>query len=315
MPESAEDTGEDVSIYLGSILKDLGFVDSAQILEALDLQSREDRAGLRHRLLGEILVSLGYLSQAQLDQGLRRLELLTFGEVLRKQALLPEEGLKGLLDDPRGLMGGLEWLGGELVSRGYIDQAHLDRLLGRAEPAGIFLGDFLRTNGFATADQILFCVDLQQKDRRKEQRPRPLGKLLVENGFITQAQLDEALSFHISTASQPASKAPEKRPAAPPAPGRRAAAAAGGPRKTVRVRLRVQGFDMPLGGSVDLAGHTNLAELLTDTHARFIRVVDLSGPDGPVAYLNIDAVETVRPEEEAEAWKARASPSPRDSSP
>ncbi|MBI4575059.1 MAG: hypothetical protein HY722_02220 [Planctomycetes bacterium] len=300
---------EKTAIYLGSVLKDLGFVTAEQLLEVLDLQLREDKAKLRHRLLGEILKDRGYLSPGQLAQGLRRVEVLTFAELLRERDLMDPGELAALAEDPNTLSGGLRWFGDELVARGYLTRLQLDALLGRVEPAGIFLGDFLRANGLATADQILYCMDLQQKDRRAGRKPRPLGRLLVENGYLEQAQLDEALQFHISTVPQAAPTA-TGLPAAPvPTPtatplttpmttpsGLPAAPVPAAPGRPVSVRVRVRYHDLPLAGVLDLGGAADLGSLLNAPTTRFVRLSGLSGPDGPVAWLNVAAIEAVRPD-------------------
>jgi len=53
---------------IGELLENSGYITSAQIEEALDVQSRPDE----HRLLGQILVSRGYATMPQVQIALAR---------------------------------------------------------------------------------------------------------------------------------------------------------------------------------------------------------------------------------------------------
>ena len=57
----------------GSIAVDRGFITTEQLLEALQIQARENVEMGSHRLIGQILVGKGYLSESQLDEILESL--------------------------------------------------------------------------------------------------------------------------------------------------------------------------------------------------------------------------------------------------
>ncbi len=48
-----------------------GFITLAQTKEALDIQVTEDVIGKKHRRLGEVLVSLGYMTDLQVNEVLK----------------------------------------------------------------------------------------------------------------------------------------------------------------------------------------------------------------------------------------------------
>ena len=63
-----------------------GFINEEQLAEAMILQIHEDLCGLEHRLIGQILLSLGYIREPQIAIILGAMKLpLTFCEKQLRQ--------------------------------------------------------------------------------------------------------------------------------------------------------------------------------------------------------------------------------------
>ena len=71
-------TDEDKEMRFGVVAVNRGFVTTEQIIEALNIQVREDIATGKHRKVGMILLEKGYMTMTQID------------EVLNELARLPE---------------------------------------------------------------------------------------------------------------------------------------------------------------------------------------------------------------------------------
>ena len=52
----------------GVIAVEKGFINVEQLLEAMTIQIQEGTEGKKHRLIGQILLSLGYLTSTQIDE-------------------------------------------------------------------------------------------------------------------------------------------------------------------------------------------------------------------------------------------------------
>jgi hypothetical protein len=55
----------------GFIAVEMGFITLDQIIEAMKIQVREDLEKPKHRLVGEILVYLGFMNPSQVDEVLK----------------------------------------------------------------------------------------------------------------------------------------------------------------------------------------------------------------------------------------------------
>ena len=62
---------EDFEKRFGTIAEEQGFVTKEQVIEALEIQVKENMEKGKHRFIGQILISLGYLTQSQLKEMLR----------------------------------------------------------------------------------------------------------------------------------------------------------------------------------------------------------------------------------------------------
>ena len=79
----SEEPPRDESRLFGEIAFELGYLTTAQLYEGLTVQARREVEGKPHRFLGEILVDLGYLSER------RVLEILG---ILHRDERFPVEG-------------------------------------------------------------------------------------------------------------------------------------------------------------------------------------------------------------------------------
>ena len=59
----------------GTIAVEKGFITIDQLMDALDVQVREDLSGKKHRLIGKILYDLGFLTIDQIERVLASLRL------------------------------------------------------------------------------------------------------------------------------------------------------------------------------------------------------------------------------------------------
>jgi hypothetical protein len=55
----------------GFMAVEMGFITLDQIIEAMKIQVREDLEKPKHRLVGEILVDLGFMNPSQVDEVLK----------------------------------------------------------------------------------------------------------------------------------------------------------------------------------------------------------------------------------------------------
>ncbi|MFH1487338.1 MAG: hypothetical protein ABII06_00375 [Pseudomonadota bacterium] len=61
------DSGQE-TMRFGMLAVQKGFVSSGQIVDALELQVKENFSSGKHRLIGEILLDLGFIDGTQLDE-------------------------------------------------------------------------------------------------------------------------------------------------------------------------------------------------------------------------------------------------------
>ncbi len=124
----------DVSQRFGDILVSMGFITQAQLQEALALQH------LTGHRVGEALLSLGYLTRGQLQRGL--------------SAAL-SSGTRVPLDRPP--------LGEILLGLRYLEEPKLQEALERQKKVGRKLGEVLVEQGIVSAQQISEALGLQQR--------------------------------------------------------------------------------------------------------------------------------------------------------
>jgi hypothetical protein len=59
---------EQIDKRFGAIAVEKGFITIDQLMDALEVQVREDLSGIKHRLIGRILFDLGFLSLQQINE-------------------------------------------------------------------------------------------------------------------------------------------------------------------------------------------------------------------------------------------------------
>lgn len=171
-----------IHLPLGRQLIAKGLISEHELRDALEYQQRLPR--VMHRPIGEILVMLGYIDEEQLKEAL---------------SAQPPQG--------RSRIGEL------LIAEGLIEEwqlAHALSLQFSPEHAHKKLGTLLVELGYAKRDEIEGTLARHYRDQAPVPTPEiapaqpvslvpetphvPLGQILLNKGFITQAQLDEALS-------------------------------------------------------------------------------------------------------------------------
>ena len=68
-------TIQELEKRFGTIAVEKGFITLQQLVDALEIQVRENLAGAKHRLIGEILSDLGFLTQPQIKEVLKSMSL------------------------------------------------------------------------------------------------------------------------------------------------------------------------------------------------------------------------------------------------
>ena len=72
-------TNEDKALRFGVIAVKKGYVTAEQVINALNIQVREDMTNGKHRRVGMILLEQGLLTPMQIDDVLKDLEKLNCG--------------------------------------------------------------------------------------------------------------------------------------------------------------------------------------------------------------------------------------------
>lgn len=156
---------------LGELLIAGKFVEKSQLEKALEHQKQTNK------LLGELLVELGALTQEELKI------VLNFQEELSN----PAEAIK--------FAGGLRKKFGELLlEAGKITESQLDEALTYQKITGKRIGEILVERGLINKEELnailLFQKAQEEKDIPKKYK---LGQLLVSLNIITENQLEHAL--------------------------------------------------------------------------------------------------------------------------
>ncbi len=61
----------------GTIAVEKGLITDTQLMEAIEIQIRDDMEGKEHRLIGTILFEQGYMNAKQVDDALRSMAVST----------------------------------------------------------------------------------------------------------------------------------------------------------------------------------------------------------------------------------------------
>jgi type IV pilus assembly protein PilB len=112
-----------------------------------------------------------------------------FGEILLREGLLTSSQLeKAVLE--QGRRNSDLPLGEVCVSLKFLTKADLQKAL-RKHKKHIYLGDLFVNMGIVSPDEVLQALELQQIEGKR------IGQLLIDNGFITESNLMNALSSQL----------------------------------------------------------------------------------------------------------------------
>lgn len=135
--------------------------------------------------LGELLLAEGKITASQLDIALKEQELHggRLGTILVSLGYVTPEDINQAIPPPPTTR-----LGERLIENGAITEEQLREALAYQQENGGLLGEALVALGYTSTEVIE--RNLQVLNRRI-----PIGEILVQNGEISRAQLDQALAF------------------------------------------------------------------------------------------------------------------------
>lgn len=168
-------TGE----LIGQILMERGVISQEQLIEVLEQQLHRhlEHAGVHHRQLGEILLSLHAVSRWQLSQA------------LELQSQRPEK-IGHLLVE----------LG--YTSRGKVEQALSNQVVGDCHSVCCrhrrSLGELLLQSNLVTPEQLKQALMVQKQSHEY------LGEILIRQGILTEEELEDLLAAQMILAYQDA---------------------------------------------------------------------------------------------------------------
>lgn len=186
---------------LGRILVEGGFASQTDVAHALAMQSSQNKQ------LGEILIGMGVIDRQQLQVVLRiqddlsdpeRALKLAAGIRLKLGEMMVDAGLasRHQLDEAlKEQAGSGEKLGEIALRRGWLEPVQLERALRfQKAQAGVVpghtplrLGELLVSTGDITQSQLDAALESQRETER------PLGRLLVDAGYLKPHRLAEGL--------------------------------------------------------------------------------------------------------------------------
>ncbi|MHC4663086.1 MAG: GspE/PulE/PilB domain-containing protein [Planctomycetota bacterium] len=146
--------------------------------EQLDTALAQQRRTVKKRLLGDILVDMGYITREDLTQKILRFGRI--GEVLMATGLITTDQLQQALN-LQLQSGGL--LGEVLIELGYITKEDLMRITSK-------LGHFLVEAKIVRGSQLELALDEQRATATR----KLLGEILIDMGALTESQLISAIS-------------------------------------------------------------------------------------------------------------------------
>ncbi|AKA67429.1 glycosyltransferase family 2 protein [Clostridium scatologenes] len=159
---------------IGENLLNLGYISKEQLEIALKIQKKTNK------LIGNILVENGFISQQQLAEYVTNRQFSKIGEYLIYVKAITANQLKQAIEYQE-INGGR--LGNILVSLGFISQEILDNYLNSNYKNKLPIGKMLVQNNEITKEQLNKALDLQKKSGGK------LGDILLFLGFIKPERL------------------------------------------------------------------------------------------------------------------------------
>jgi hypothetical protein len=197
-----------IHMPLGRILIAKGFITQTELDQVLEYQQRLPK--VMHKQLGEILVEQGYLDQEQLEQALAvqpPKQNKRIGELLVSAGVINEGQLAHALSLQFRAEHAHKKLGHLLLELGYTTREAIENALVTAQtavaaPPPVFepavpatkkpLGQILVEKAYISEEQLQLALTAQKNASDKEYRP--LGDILVLMGVLSESQLQEALN-------------------------------------------------------------------------------------------------------------------------
>jgi hypothetical protein len=200
---------------LGRILIAKGCLTQDELKDAIDYQSRLPR--LAHRPIGEILVEMGYINRAQLDEALAsqpRTEGSPMGQILIKAGVIEEWQLSHALSLQYTPEHAHKRLGSLLTELGYASREAIEEALEHhyphkqlpkpadSAPAAAPVAPVpaapaspppVSIPSLSSATSTPLPILNSAPAKPPAVRSTPIGQVLLDKGYITQEQLDQAL--------------------------------------------------------------------------------------------------------------------------
>lgn len=196
-PVAAQSTASQAAVHLplGRQLIARGHLTEDELRDAIEYQQRLPK--VMYRPIGEILVLLGYIDEVQLKEALAAQPATQgrsrIGEILIQEGLIEEWQLAHALSLQFSPAHAQKKLGQLLVELGYAQRDEIEGVLARHYREGN-----QSASAALTPPPPPAFVPLQSPP--VEPVYKPLGQMLIEKGYISRAQLDEALTQHTGRA-------------------------------------------------------------------------------------------------------------------
>lgn len=184
---------ETVHLPLGRKLIARGLISEDELEDAIQYQQRLPK--VMYKPLGEILVDQGYISQDQMEDILNETPpppKSRIGEILVNAGLLEKQQLSHALSLQFRPEHANKRLGSLLVELGYARREDIE---------AVVAGHYQQGGGSPAAQSSPPPSSAEQREPPKTPH-RPLGQILVDKGYITQAQLQQALKKQVTHADE-----------------------------------------------------------------------------------------------------------------
>jgi len=166
-------------VGLGKQLLHAGYINQEQLDSALYFQKTEGS------LLGEILVSHGYMTKEKLDDFVSSNSSAHLGELLMHYGYLSADQFREALSYQQKYGGRL---GTICVSLGFLTERQLENVLKKHSIVHSKLGDELLSQGIITPEQLNNALEMQKRSGGR------LGEIFVFMEYVTQEQLYRILA-------------------------------------------------------------------------------------------------------------------------
>jgi len=192
-PEQAKTEQAIIHLPLGRFLIARGYLSEDELRDALEYQQRLPR--VIYKPIGEVLIALGYITRPQLEEALAAQPPRPknrMGEILIRAGIIQEWQLSQALSLQFSSEHAHKKLGTILVEQGYTSREEIELELSHH-------GHVKKADNKSTPP-IKEVTPINTQD--KSEKHKPLGEILLEKGFVSQTQLQEALEQQALLASE-----------------------------------------------------------------------------------------------------------------